>query len=340
MLQKKIILSFDYELYFGYKSGTVRKTLIEPTSKMLDAMDKVGAKATYFVDYLMIKYLKRENNKRCDSDLKLIVEQLHEILRRGHRLELHIHPHWIDAKYNGDGTWNFDNFSHYMLTNFSTNEIEKMFEEGTNLINQIARNVIPNYSVVAFRAGGWALPEMHIVYTSFVRNNIKLDSSLGRGIFINDGYRVIDCTKMPAKPYYRISRDALSEDINGCFIEAPISTFKYSFFDKIVNGIYKLFNKNEMKYQCDGSHVRKEELGITDDFIKTIKRKICSRVDFFTLSHFSPYLIKSKIMHCDKKLLIFIDHPKDFADSNIKTLFLISKNISFVTYKEIINECL
>lgn len=122
-MSKKIILSFDYELFFGYKSGTVRKSLIEPTAKMLKAMEKVGAKATYFVDYLMIKYLEKANDKICNSDLKLIKEQLHDILRKGHRIELHIHPHWVDAIYNGDGTWNFDNFSHYMLTSFQSKKL-------------------------------------------------------------------------------------------------------------------------------------------------------------------------------------------------------------------------
>lgn len=338
MPRKKIILSFDYELFFGYKSGTVRKSLIEPTNEMLDAMDQVGAKATYFVDYLMLKYLEKENDKRCNSDLELIKEQLSEILRRGHRIELHIHPHWIDAKYNGDGTWNFDDFSHYMLTSFSVDEIENMFNEGTKIINQIAREVIPNYCVVAFRAGGWALPEMDIVSSSFLRNNIKLDSSLGRGIFINDGYRIIDCTKMPAKSYYRISTDALREDVKGCFIEAPISTFKYSFFDRLVNGVYRQFHKNEMKYQCDGTHARKVVSGETPGIMEKIKRVISTKVNFYTLSHFSPLLLKNKFFHYDKDLVIIIDHPKDFSDSSIKTLLLISKSNEFTTYEQIINE--
>lgn len=85
-----------------------------------------------------------------------------------------------------------------------------------------------------------------------------LDSSLGRGILINDGYRIIDFTKIPTKSFYRISSDALKEDINGCFIEAPISTFKYTFIDRVINGFYRLLHKNEMKYQCDGTHSRKD----------------------------------------------------------------------------------
>ena len=36
MKKKKIILSYDYELFFGDKSGTVKKTLIEPTNLILE----------------------------------------------------------------------------------------------------------------------------------------------------------------------------------------------------------------------------------------------------------------------------------------------------------------
>lgn len=45
---KRAILSFDYELFFGDKSGTVQKTLIEPTNIMLNVLDEVGAQATFF----------------------------------------------------------------------------------------------------------------------------------------------------------------------------------------------------------------------------------------------------------------------------------------------------
>ena len=65
---KRAILSFDYELFFGDKSGTVQKTLIEPTNIMLNVLDEVGAQATFFVDYLMLKFLEKENCKRTLAD--------------------------------------------------------------------------------------------------------------------------------------------------------------------------------------------------------------------------------------------------------------------------------
>ena len=85
MKKKKIILSFDYELFFGDKSGTVLKTLIEPTNKILDAMDSVGFKGNFFIDWQMLKYLKAENTERTLSDYNLIKNQLKDMVRRGHR---------------------------------------------------------------------------------------------------------------------------------------------------------------------------------------------------------------------------------------------------------------
>lgn len=41
MKKKKVIFSYDYELFFGIMSGTVQKTLIEPTNLLLDCMESV-----------------------------------------------------------------------------------------------------------------------------------------------------------------------------------------------------------------------------------------------------------------------------------------------------------
>ena len=122
MGRKKIILSYDYELFFGDKSGTVLKSIIQPTYKLLDAIESVGLKGSFFVDWQMLKNLKEANTERTLSDLRMIVDQIHDIIRRGHRIELHMHPHWVNAKYNGDGTWDFSDFSHYMLSTFSVED--------------------------------------------------------------------------------------------------------------------------------------------------------------------------------------------------------------------------
>ena len=111
--KKKIILSYDYELFFGDQSGTVEKTLIEPTDKMMAAMESVGARGNFFIDYLMFKYLEQNQDERSIHDLDLLKNQVRDMVKRGHRIELHLHPHWVDAKYNGDGTWDYSDYTHY-----------------------------------------------------------------------------------------------------------------------------------------------------------------------------------------------------------------------------------
>ena len=108
---KKVILSFDYELFFGERSGTVDNSIIRPTELLLNKLDKINGKATFFVDYLMIKYL--EAQPKTTKEARKITTQLQEIVQQGHRIELHIHPHWIDACYTGDGTWDFKDFTQF-----------------------------------------------------------------------------------------------------------------------------------------------------------------------------------------------------------------------------------
>lgn len=94
--KKKIILSYDYELFFGDQSGTVEKTLIEPTDKMMAAMESVRARGNFFIDYLMFKYLEQNQDERSIHDLNLLKNQVKDMVKRGHRIELHLHPHWVN----------------------------------------------------------------------------------------------------------------------------------------------------------------------------------------------------------------------------------------------------
>lgn len=100
---KKLILSYDYELFFGDKSGTVQKTLIEPTKHLLDSFRKTHLRANFFIDYLMLKKLKEVNDAYTNNDIALIEGQIQQMIVDGHRIELHIHSHWVDAKYLGRG---------------------------------------------------------------------------------------------------------------------------------------------------------------------------------------------------------------------------------------------
>ncbi len=322
MKKKKIILSFDYELFFGDKSGTVMESLIKPTNLLLDAMDSVGSKGNFFIDWLMLKYLKAENTSRTDSDYQLIVDQLMDIVRRGHRIELHIHPHWVDAKYNGDGTWDFSEFRHYSLNSFSETDIVKMFVEGTNLLTNIARLVDPEYEIVAFRAGGWAVQPFEKLRKGFQSAGIKIDSSVARGAYGKNQYSFFDfrtiCTNNNYA--YRFDNDVTIEDIEGEFLEIPISTYRRTVINKIVDKLFRILSPSS-KVITDGTHHR--------DDLQWQGKSLCSMV---TLSKISPFSSIMSVLLQDTSLVTIIDHPKDYTQSASLSIKILSKLFSSVQY--------
>lgn len=322
---KQAILSFDYELFFGDNSGTVQKTYMEPTNIMLDALDTINAKATFFVDYLMLKYLKKENCQRTLADLLSIEKQLMDIVRRGHRIELHIHSHWVDAKYKGDGTWDFSDFTHYGLTSFSKEQVEQIFVEGVESLTTICKEVVPSYKIIAFRAGGWVIRPFDIFFDAFKKVGIIVDSSVALGVKINMDYSNLDFTDIPYKSFYLFDDKLEVERENGAFWEFPITSYPYTIWNRIRNRLYREIHKDQFKIFADGSHFRVTEKG-----------KMSFDIIQFSLARISPHILLNKIKKTPLNLIVFIDHPKDFAPINVENLKRIASLFDFVTYLDII----
>ena len=323
MKQKKVILSFDYELFFGLRSGTVLDSLIKPTNQIMDAMECVGLRGNFFVDTLMIKYLKLNEDQRSREDLLLLEEQFRDIVKRGHRIELHLHPHWVDAKYNGDGTWDFSEYRHYMLSSFEEEEIVQMFKEGVNYLNLLASEVQPDYKVCAFRAGGWAVQPFDKLKKGFVEAGITVDSSTGYGRYDNSPNSQYDFRTMPSKALYHFSDDVCREEENGDFIEVPISTYYRGYVSSILHRLNQFKNKGYNKPLTDGTHLRndthhKPAHGRLYTFLhpQSLNRMM-------SFSSNDPFTIRNSFNNSSNDLLCYIDHPKDFSYATcdcIKTL--------------------
>ena len=330
-MKKRILLSYDYELFFGDKSGTVQKTLIEPTNLLLDKMDSVGYKGNFFVDYLMLKYLGLESDEHCMEDYKAIISQLQDMIKRGHRIELHIHPHWVDAKYNGDGTWNYDDFRHYGLDSFSYDEVTEMFEEGTKILEDIAQEVDPSYKVVAFRAGGWAIQPFEMVKAGFSKTGIKIDSSVASGVYIEKDNTVVDFRTAPAKSYYRFNDDVCLEDKNGDYIEVPISSYYRDYFTSALSFVSNMLHRGGEKIP-DGTHIRAADAAVEKQ--SALERQ--NMPAMFSLNNM-PFRTYLKIKAFNRNLMCFIDHPKDFNCYTLKNIEMISKCGDCVTYLSLLS---
>jgi len=321
--KKKVILSFDYELFFGDKSGTVRRSIVEPTNQLLNAMEDVGLVGNFFVDWLMLKYLKDQKTKQTDEDYFLIVEQLKDIVSRGHRIELHIHPHWVDAKYNGDGTWDFSEFRHYELNSFKEEEINNFFVEGTELLTSIAREVDPNYKIVAFRAGGWRIRPFDKLHNSFIQCNILIDSS------IMDSQVSCNTNSERTCAYYKFSKDPLVADIKGKYLEMPIASYRRDIFHKITYQIAK--KKNDFLQKTDGTHIRSSY----QNGSKCQSNN--SNVMMMNLSKLPALSVLCQVLSYKYSILCIIDHPKDITNSTIKGIHLLGRFCEPLSYYNILS---
>lgn len=325
MSRKNIILSYDYELFFGDKSGTIRKSVIEPTNLLLDAMDCYGLKGSFFVDWQMLKYTKLQNDNQSQVDYQIISEQIKDIVRRGHRVELHIHPHWVDARYIGSGEWDFSNFNHYSLNSFTESEIIEMFKEGVDTLHDIIREVDPKYQIIAFRAGGWAVQPFTAIKKGFLNAGIKVDSSVAYGAFEKNQYSQYDFriikTQNPEK--YLFNDNVCEEDESGLFLEVPIASYKRNVGYKIIDKLYRMMTQNCRKI-TDGTHSRKD--------LKSERDHTYSMV---TMSRISPITTLLSCFSQKTDLITIIDHPKDFTYSVNTSLKYLSKIYKSITYKDL-----
>lgn len=333
-MAKNIILSFDYELFFGDEPGTVQKSLLEPTNKLLDALHDVGGKATFFVDYLMLKRMLSEN-QYTKEEAGLIIDQLKNIVRCGNRIELHIHPHWVDAKYI-NSKWDFSDFSHYCLNSFSQDEITHMFVEGTNMLECIARDVIPDYKVIAFRAGGWAILPFNIMREGFVRAGILLDSSVMKGSVIHANGYDLDFSTSPPEPIYHFSSDVLNKDSKGTFIEAQIGSFRHSIISTLLNIFYHKNHKDEFIRLTDGTHTRKNDGDSVTQSKSMNWWHICHQIQAFSLAGLPSFLLNYQLIKTKYSYVIIISHPKDIMPITCKNIKGLGGKFVFCTYKDLI----
>ena len=332
MKKKKIILSYDYELFFGIKSGTVQKSLIAPTNMLLDCMDSLGAKGNFFVDYLMFERLEQLSDERALSDLKLLKDQVRDMVRRGHRIELHLHPHWIDAKYNGDGTWDYSNYTHYSLYSLTDEERRRMFKDGTSYLNNLAREIDPNYNICAFRAGGWTIQPFDLLKDCFIENGIVIDSSVMFGACQDNKFSRFDFRKAPNKEIYKFANDVCEEDDSGAFLEVPITMYRKPFVFKIVDKILGLFSKMD---ECitDGTHERYDLPANTEK--QTIFK---TRRGPYSLVCLRDSILHMVLLLDKRKLITTISHPKDFKMSCLSLLKIYMKDSMTVNYIDFINK--
>lgn len=312
-MKKNLLITFDYELFLGSRSGTVDNCLIKPTNLIVDVLKKHKIKnAIFFVDTTYLLRLKQQQNKKCKSDFLLITEQLKQMVKKGHYLFPHLHPHWVDAKYDEElNQWDLSDINRYRMHKLSSNEAQTLFNESLTFLSGIyeSEGILPK--IDSYRAGGWCIQPFSFFEPIFRKFGITNDFSVLKGIKNINDLCSYDFTVAPPENIYKFTNDVNVKDPNGPFTEFAISSIH-------IAPLTKWFNKFLLKYL---SITKNHNLGdgisntLSAGGIHSQNDNEMIAIELLTKAKLNTYLnfmTENNYMH-------FISHPKMLSKHNIET---------------------
>ncbi|MDD2636380.1 MAG: hypothetical protein PHW82_12890 [Bacteroidales bacterium] len=255
MGKKQLILTFDYELFLGKKSGSVINCLIKPTDLLLNILSKHKQSAIFFIDttYLWSLNEVAKSYPVAKYDYESILAQLKEMVNKGHIIAHHIHPHWFDAQYLPEiNQWDLSNVEKLTFEKIDNNERESLFSFSNAIILDIYKQANIEVETHAFRAGGLFIEPFSEFAPFFENYNIKYDFSVLPGGKRDDNINRFDFSNSPSNRIYQFSETIATENKKGKFTEFPISLIEIKNFNKFTNGIYYRLMKNKSKMQPYG----------------------------------------------------------------------------------------
>jgi hypothetical protein len=238
VLQKKLLLTFDYELFLGKRSGSVEKCMLQPTNKLISVLQEYKARGIFFVDTTYLIRLSEVSLKypRAKKDFELITAQIKTLMEQSHYVYPHIHPHWLDAVYlDEQNEWELSDLRRYRFHSISVQERDMLFERSTAILTTIAGDHA--YNADAYRAGGWCIQPFSDFISNFDRYGIKTDFSVLPGFRNPSELMYYDFTAAPNASVYRFSEDVLQVDESGPYTQFAISRLTFSKWNQWRNRI-------------------------------------------------------------------------------------------------------
>lgn len=323
-MNKLLLLTFDYELFLGSRSGIVDECLIQPTSRLASIMGNHGVKAIFFIDttYLLTleKYASRYT--ACKEDLDKIRTQLRELSKEGHYIFPHIHPHWLKAEYDPKiNQWQLNDTGLYRFHSLNQSQREEVFSGSVRILRDILGN--NSTTIDAFRAGGWSIQPFADFLPYFVQSGIKYEFSVIPGYYQFTNAQYFDYSAAPIKDYYSFADDVAIENSKGEFMEFTASMIDINpyvlFIDKFIAKIrYKLFNDHTF---FKGSGQTPKDLinqnPINPNGVKlNHSKKERVAIELLTTVKIPYYLRYLK----EREYMLFISHPKMITEHSMHAL--------------------
>lgn len=335
----KILLTLDYELFLGAKSGSVEGCLIRPMDKIRQVLDKYGVKAALFVD---AAYLLRLNELKAtcpslQSDLNQATVHIKSLASMGHEIQFHFHPQWLYSQYDEQQRkWDIDQM-HYKLSDMDADFACQSFRAAKALLDDIVGR-----QTFAYRAGGYSLNSFPGYSRLLQEAGIRIDSSVCNRRKCDGAFQAYDYRQVPRLSAYHFSDDVQQEDKKGKLLEVPIA------FSSPMCSLRYLYKKRQ--YARQRLSCKQMGDGISFDGSMSLGNKIRYQLNklFGSMSYSASIdfgsvdsLLHIYKEHCreNKRYFVLIGHPKATSPASLDALerfiSIVSPQAEFCTFQNL-----
>lgn len=226
LMRRVICLTVDHEI-FGNGTGDVRRHVIDPTERMARACERFGVPLTLFFE--VEEYLAFERDREAlerawgyDPAGELRAQAV-DLVRRGHDLQLHLHPEWVGARFDG-GRWVLRPDRPTVDCLFETGEeVSAYLGERKAVIDGFYEAAGSLRRVTAYRCGAFCAQPGRKLLRAMAEHGLVIESSAVRGLVRNDEHVHLNFAGIPAgRRHWRVSTDVAVEDTKGLVTEIPI----------------------------------------------------------------------------------------------------------------------
>jgi len=213
-----LIISVDHEV-FGNGSGCLDACVRQPVDRMLSVADKYSTPLTFFVEALEYEAMQNVGIESIHS----VIDQLKFGYKAGHDIQLHIHPQWDGASWDGRD-WHVNEKS-WRIGDGNEKQLVRLLKQGKAWLEGQLSSDFPEYKCLAFRAGGWCIQPSQPVVKALLQLGFQIDSTVAPGMQNLAAGEWADFRNVPDRPFWRTNGDVCSEAASGLW-EIPILTGK------------------------------------------------------------------------------------------------------------------
>ncbi|NPV90434.1 MAG: hypothetical protein HPY50_06655 [Firmicutes bacterium] len=332
-----LFFTADHEMYFGENWASEYEVFIDPTYRLMGVLERYDIPLCLMTDVCsMLRYRELRIERPYVSQMN---EQIISAIKRGHDVQLHIHPHWMTSDYV-DGRWRFDS-SHYSLHKFGFTDndagAKRIIREGKEYLENLIKPVDDTYECMAFRAGGWCLqPEKEFI-EALLTAGIKVDTTVFYGGYRKTDTHYYDFRRVPPKTHWWINpRQGLNcegEKDGKNMFEVTIGSYQELFFTPLKKLKHKYYR---MKTGTAGENPLGSSI---EDKNASVLTKMMDRAGHFL---FQPIMFSFD--NCCVEVMVdmldhFIKRYKCWNNDNYICIVGHPKTLNNKTYREINEFC-